>query len=354
MEKILKQCAGIDCSKDELVVTAGRLFSDLSVELRGTHCFSNNKRGFVALIKWIDKLTGSDRQTVFVLEATGVYHELLTLFLADSDKEVSVLLPTRAKAFSKTLSCKTITDRTASESLCILGLQRKLERWQKPDPVFMKLRSLCREKEQLIKERTALTNQLHASRHSAYAVAEIEQRIKKRAALIGQQLQQIQKQLKDLLQANPLLQQRVKVISSINAIGTTTAVTVLAETLGFALIRNRRQLASYAGYDVITKESGTSVKKPGRMSRKGNRHLRRAMYMPALTAINCNTAMKQLYNRLLQRHGIKKKALAAVQRKLLLLVYTIWKSGTNYQDGYQANNPKFLEQPIRTALTELA
>lgn len=354
MKKCLKQCVGIDCSQAELVVTSGKLGLDLSVHLNGSQSFLNKKKGFLTLLKWVDKVNDPTIRTTFVVEATGVYHELLVMFLVDNNREVSVVLPNRAKAFSKTLSCKTVTDNTASESLCIMGLQRKLTPWQKPDPILITLRSLCREKEQLLKQQVAINNQLHSEKISAFTVKESVQRMSRRLQFIANQIKEIQKQISDILKENEALKYRIDKICSIRGIGQITAIAVVAETLGFAMINSRKQLASYAGYDVIVKESGTSVKKPGRMSHKGNKHLRKAMYMPSITASVNNEALKQLYNRLLAKHGIKMKALAAVQRKLLLLVYTIWKSGMDFQENYEHNTHKNLEQSMKTALTELA
>jgi transposase len=59
----------------------------------------------------------------------------------------------------------------------------------------------------------------------------------------------------------------------------------LAETNGFELIRNKRQLTSYVGLDVKEKQSGTSVKGKPRISKSGNRHLRKAMHLLGLTAV---------------------------------------------------------------------
>ncbi|WP_332914699.1 transposase [Algoriphagus boritolerans] len=50
--------------------------------------------------------------------------------------------------------------------------------------------------------------------------------------------------------------------------GELTAVIVLAETNGFELVRNKRQLTSYAGFDVREKQSGTSVKGKPKISKK--------------------------------------------------------------------------------------
>jgi transposase len=355
MEKNLKQCAGIDCSKDELVVSFGVLTEELSTKPKATRCFTNNLKGFSSLLAWAEKLSSKEGEVLFVLEATGVYHEALSVFLIDHGKSVSIVLPNRASAFQKTLVCKTITDKTASESLCIMGLQRKLDLWQKPDEVFTLLRSLSRERNQLIKERTQTTNQLHAGQHSVFTSKATLQRARQRLQLIQEQIKQIEQQIKEVVQSSSALKVKVTKLCTIKGIAWSTAVNIIAETQGFALIKNRKQLASYAGLDVVEHSSGTSVKKTAHLSRRGNKHLRKSMYMPSLTAIVYNASMKELYLRLLSKHGIKMKALAAVQRKLLLLVYTLWKSGQDYNPLYENNKTsKLLEQPEKTALNELA
>jgi transposase len=108
----------------------------------------------------------------------------------------------------------------------------------------------------------------------------------------------------------------------------------LAETNGFELIRNKRQLTSYAGFDVKEKQSGTSVRGKARISKRGNRYLRKAMHLPALTAIKHSDRFKAIFLRLVSKHGIKMKAAVAVQRKLLEMIYTIYKTKTLYNEDY--------------------
>ncbi len=103
-----------------------------------------------------------------------------------------------------------------------------------------------------------------------------------------------------------------------------TAATVLAETNGFELIRNKRQLTSYAGLDVKEKQSGTSVKGKPRISKKGNKYLRKAMHLPALAAIRNDERFKAIFVRLVSKHGIKMKAAVAVQRKLLEMIFILF------------------------------
>src|SRR6185436_16002358 len=102
------------------------------------------------------------------------------------------------------------------------------------------------------------------------------------------------------------------------------------ETNGFDLIRNKRQLASYAGFDVKEKESGTSVKSIPKISKRGNKYLRKAMHLPALAAIRHDERFKAVFVRLMSKHDIKMKAAVAVQRKLLELMYTLFKKQIAY------------------------
>jgi transposase len=108
----------------------------------------------------------------------------------------------------------------------------------------------------------------------------------------------------------------------------------LAETNGFEHVKNKRQLVSYAGLDVREKQSGTSVKGKPRISKRGNRYLRKAMYLPALAAIRSNEQHRDIFARLVARHGIKMKAAVAIQRKILELIYVLIKNKTVYNEHH--------------------
>ena len=94
-------------------------------------------------------------------------------------------------------------------------------------------------------------------------------------------------------------------------------------------------MTSYAGLDVKEKQSGTSVKGKPRISKKGNTALRKAMHLPALSAIKHEEKFRELFARLVSRHGVKMKAVVAIQRKLLELIYLLHKNQTEYQPNYE-------------------
>lgn len=353
MKKMLKQSVGIDVGKDELVSKFARLHEDFQQEIVSSQAVTNNLTGFSKLLSWCDKLKAKEIELRFVMEATGVYYEALACYLVEKGHRVSVILPNRAKAFSKTLKVKTVTDMTAAESLAVMGLEKQLDDWQKPEEEINYLKQLNREREQLLQERSMIKNQLHAEQHSAWPVEQSIKRMKDRIRYVTKQIKQVELEMQHILKGNAILNNRIGKICTMVGVGQVTALSVVAETAGFNLIRNKKQLASYAGYDVVDKLSGTSVKGKPHISHKGNNNLRKAMHYPALTAIKHDPKMKQFYIRLLSKHGIKMKALVAVQRKMLVLIYTLWKNEQEYDPDYETKI-KYLGQSIKeTALTEL-
>lgn len=347
MNKIIKQAVGIDCGKQEFVASIGFLDSSLQPTIKATSNFSNDELGCKALITWLQKYVDPKVALQLIVEPTGVYHERLCYYVTDLGYSISVVLPNRAASFLKTLKVKTINDRISASGLALMGLEKKLDNWNPPNDIMKRLKQLCREREELIEDITSVKNQLHALTSSAIYAGTSIQRLQQRLDFSQAQLKEIEQEMKEVVASNDDLKQRFDNVCTIKGVGLITAITVVAETDGFSLIRNQRQLVSYAGLDVIKKQSGTSVNSVARISHRGNRHLRRALHFPSLAAMRFDENMQNLYGRLLSRHNIKMKAAVAVQRKLLVLIYTIWKKNEPY-------NPKYLEQSKKTALTELA
>jgi len=334
MKRILRQVVGIDVAQKELVVYFGLVNAELGIEMKAYKTFPNTLNGFAKLVVWAWKLKDADTTVRFVMEATGVYHESLAYFLDSESFDVSVVLPNKIANYFKTLDVKTVTDKTAAETICRFGLGRELDSWKRPHKVFKMMMQLCRERDQIVVERTVSKNQLHAEESEAQPHQPSIFRAKERINLFDRQEKEVQAELRVLIKNDESVDRLMTLLCSIPGVGTLTAATVLAETNGFELIKNKRQLTSYAGLDVKEKESGTSVKGQPRISKRGNKYLRKAMHLPALTAIRHDERFKAIFTRLVARHGIKMKAAVAVQRKLLEMIYTIYSTQQPYDKDY--------------------
>jgi len=335
MMNLLKQVLGIDVAQKELVVSLGRMNADLSIDLYAKRVFANKESGFIALIKWVGKLTDESIAVHYVMEATGVYHQKIAYFLDDRGYQLSIILPNKISSYMRTLDNKTITDSTCADAIAQFGLERKLDPWQRPNILYKKIQQLTRERSQVVDERVIAKCQLHAENAEAQPNDNSIKRLKSRIRFLNQQEKEIKQDIEACIKEDDAITKNIKNLTSIPGIGRLTAAIVLAETNGFELIRNKKQLTSYAGLDVREKQSGTSVKGKPRISKKGNRNLRKSMYLPALTAVKHINDYKELYARLLSKSGIKMKGLVAVQRKLLELTYVLFKNNTTFQNDYK-------------------
>ena len=338
MRKVVKQVAGIDVAQKELVVTLGRMLDDFSIELFSYKVFKNNDSGVKLLVDWVNKLTGYEVPVRYVMEATGVYHQKFAYYLVDNGCEISIVLPNKISNYIRTLELKTITDKSCSQAIAQFGLERKLDKWAKPKSIYKELQQLTRERNQIVQERSVIKNQIHAEKTESEPNQKSLERMQARIRFLNSQEKEIKADITDIVSKDSDLKQVINNITTIPGVGELTAVIVLAETNGFELIRNKSQLSSYAGLDVKEKQSGTSVKGKPRISKKGNRNLRKSMHLPSLTAVKWDENFKNIYARLISKNRIKMKALVAVQRKILELIYILFKNETVYDKEYITKN----------------
>jgi transposase len=330
--KILKQSIGIDVSKDSLACCIGSLSADGSESFSKTKTFVNAAGGFLELTKWVSTLR-TDQEVLFVMEATGVYYENLAYYLDQCNEKVSVLLPNKAKHFAGSLNVKTKTDSVDAQLLARFGLERKLDHWKISSKIMLEIKFLTREYREAKAKLVVIKNQLHAKNHSHGCPESVELRLKIQIDLLEKQLIEIEAEVKALIKTDNDLDHRITKLNTIPGIGFMTITTLLAETNCFALVKNAKQLASYAGLDIRHNQSGIKENKT-RISKKGNSFIRNALYMPALCAGRHNPAFKSFYSRLCDKKPAKKIAVTAVARKLLILVYVLWKNETSFNADY--------------------
>ncbi len=327
---ILKQTVGIDVSMNTIDAAFGTINSAQETRISKSKSFPNNLTGFKKLISWVfHKLIDENTPLVFVMEATGSYYESLAFFLAENNFELAVVLPNKVKKFADSLDIKSKTDSLDAIMLTRFGLERKLPRWNLPDPLLRDIKALTREYQYTKNLTTQIKNKLHALTHSYKPQKIIIKRLNQQLKLYKKQIEEIEAQLKNLVKENRFISQRVEKIEKIKGLGFISIITVIAETNGFALIRNLNQLASYAGLDVKLNSSG-KIRGRTTISKKGNSHIRRALFMHALSACRFNQYFKEHYQNLYNRKNNKMIAVIAVERKLLLLIYTIWIKNEDY------------------------
>lgn len=326
-------CVGIDVSKDTLQICV-KVSDDARTQGKIVRTFKvpNNATGFAEIVRKTEREPREN--TLYVMEATGVYHECLADFLHEKGLHTFVENATAVKNFARYRKLKTKTDRTDASVIAEYGLRTPMKEWHPFTPELAALRSLSREIQFLTERLSALKSQYHALLIAAHTYSKVLDAHLKVITVMEETRTSLRNDLMELVLQNGALDKKVRDVATIPGVKPLTVIQVACETNGFRECRNIRSLTSYAGLDVVQYQSGTIDRKT-HISKKGNARIRRLLYMPALTAARFNENVQRLYKRVVERNPeSKKKAVVASMRKLLILIYTLWKDGTTFEPGH--------------------
>lgn len=315
---------GIDVSAATLAVAVERLDREGFDERE----LANSAAGHRELIGWLRR---RDAVVRVALEATGIYSLDVALALDRAGIEVAVLNPKRVHQFAQTLR-RSKTDKADARVLAEYSRRMAFVRWQRPSLAALEVRAIGRHIAGLIQDHTRQSNRLHAAEGSGTTPALVRQDLKRAMAGIQKRVKRLRVQAVALIAQQPELKRKFRQLVSIPGIAETSALQLLAELAGLAPHMTVRQWVAHSGLDPAHQMSGTSLHRPSRISRHGNRYLRRALYMPALVAVRWDPHLKAFYQQLLSRQKTKLQALTAVARKMLHAIFGIFKTGTAW-DG---------------------
>jgi len=333
--KNLKYSIGIDVSMKDFVCCLSVINQEQEVKVKATHKFANTVTGFRLLLEWLKRHQKEEIPIVFVMEATGVYHQQLAWFLHHQGKAISILLPNKAKKYLQADGVRSKNDKIDARGLAKVGAEKKLEQWTPPSKELYTLRDYTRQHQSINEMHTATSNQLHSIEHSQFRNKDIIKQLKSTLRLLERHLKEMETIMGKMIKSDPVLNQHHQNICAIKGMGTLSFAVIAAETDGFALFDNAASLVKYAGYDVVENESGKHTGKT-RISKKGNSRIRRILHMPALCAVRDDQPhFQKLFERVYDRTRIKMKAYVAVQRKLLIMMYYLWKKGEKYNPDFK-------------------
>lgn len=315
---------GIDVSAATLAVAVQQ--EDQPFEER---IFDNTADGHKALIGWLQRRKARVRVS---LEATGIYSLDLALALDRAEGiEVAVLNPKLVHRFAQTLR-RSKTDSADAQVLSEYSRRMPFVPWSAPGLRGLQLRTISRHIQGLVVEHTRQNNRLHSAESSASTPRCVVNDLKRSMASLKLRIARLRREALELVRSDEEMRKRFELLISIPGIAAISALQLLGELAPLSPEMSVRQWVAHSGLDPAHQVSGTSVHKPSRISRAGNRHLRHALYMPALVAVRRDPHLKAFYETLLSRHKAKLQALIAVARKLLHCIYGVLRTQTHY-DG---------------------
>jgi transposase len=308
---------GIDVAKDHLDVAS----SESSRLLR----VPNSPEGFQTLLA---QLPPPDACQI-VLEATGVYHSELFLFLAEREYPVAIVAPDRVRHFAASFGRLAKTDALDARLLVRYSQHAEDLRFcAKPPENQRQLHALVTRRRQIVELLAQEKNHLEATRDPAMR-GDVEQLVE----LLQQRIKNLDEHIAKLCAADPHWSQLHHLLTSVPGVGPVTAVTLIAELPELGQI-NRQQIAALVGVAPINQDSGHTAKT--RRVRGGRTSVRCALYMAAFNASRCNPVIRQFAQRLAEQGKPYKLRITACMRKLLAILNTLVKNNTPWNSPAHA------------------
>ena len=305
--------AGIDVGARELVVA---ILRDGRPETPCT--LPNTPAGHRQLLRLLTRRGATAR---VCLEATGVYSLRLALALHRAARvEVMVVNPRAIKDFQRARLTRAKTDAVDAHGILEFLQRMEFVPWTPPADAVLALQQLGRRLVQLRGELTREQGRLHAIAFTPDRDGIIAKDLGAHIAHLQKRIKALQQAAAELAAKEPDLDTMVRRLCSVPGIGKLSALRLLGELLMLPADLKAKQWVAHAGLDPRPRQSGT-VDAPRHISRTGNRHLRLALFMPALVAIRRSPQIQAAYEGLLARGKKKKVALIAIMRRLL---HAIW------------------------------
>jgi transposase len=290
---------GIDVSKDRLdVAIAGRLES---WEL------TNDAKGIASLkVKLIQM-----KPKMVVMEASGGYEKRAYTGMMKAGIPAVVVNPTRVRHYAKAVGQYAKTDKIDAQIIACFA--RDIPQEVRPELTAHqeRLAALIVRRKQIIEMLTAEKNRLHTAHF------EMIDPIHDHIAWLHTRLDELNQQIDFLIDQIPEWKTNRQILETALGVGPVTSSTLVALLPELGLL-DRKQIASLVGVAPINADSGR--KRGYRRIFGGRAIVRSALYMAALSASRTNPIIAVFYQRLIDRGKLKKVALTACMRKLLVIL----------------------------------
>jgi transposase len=194
------------------------------------------------------------------------------------------------------------------------------------------LRALTRAIADLGAIHTQQNNRAHATAASQALPVLVVKEMQRHQKYLEQRMTRLRREALRLIVHDPDLDRRFRLMLTTTGIAETSALQILGELAVLPDMLDARQWVAFSGLDPRLFKSGKSVEKRPRISRGGSRHLRRALYMPALVALRRDPYLRGFYQNLLARGKARLQAVVAVMRKLLHALFAMFRTNQPY-DG---------------------
>lgn len=308
--------AGIDVGSEKLVLVIRKNGKPFDPQK-----YTNTRADHARMVKKLSKLPG----IIVCIEATGIYHFDLAIALHDAGVKVMVINPKASHNFAKVLMKNSKTDDVDANTLAVYAERMDFVAWTRPSNEKIALRCFSRRINALTNQKAAAKNHLHALSATEETPNAVVLDVKSAIAQLEKRIDRLTTEALALIGIHPELGRVLELLTGIKGIANTSAIALMGELLLLPPDLSHREWVKFAGLDPMAFDSGKSVHKKTRISKAGNSHIRAALYMPAMSAIQHDRYVKAYFQHLIEMGKLPLQGYCAVMRKLLHAIHGMLK-----------------------------
>ena len=301
---------GIDVGKEQLDVN---LYGQKRVKE-----WRNGPKERARLSEWV--VTQSPK--IVVVEASGGYESGLVSDLIERDVPVAVVNPTRVRSFARAAGILAKTDKIDARVIARFGATMEVQPTAKRDAARQQLNQWVTRRRQLIDIQIGEKNRLDTAPQA------LVDDIRRHIHWIQQEIEILEQRINQAIAENAEWQETARRLNTVPSVGPVTISTLIAELPELGQL-NRQKIAALVGLAPFNHDSGKFKGKRRIFGGRGG--IRKVLYMATLSAIRHNPIIKSFYRRLLDNGKLKKVALTACMRKLLVILNTMIKSKQDWK-----------------------
>lgn len=336
METAYQHFAGIDVSKATIDVCV-IVNDDKSAILHQS--FEQHKKGFAALKKWLKEITSKQVDRLFLcVENTGLYDDALLSYLFDEG--LAVCLENAANIKRSIRDNRGKTDKLDARNIALYALKHydELRLWEKPRKQIALLQQLLSERGRSVNALKML-QQAHKEK-AGFKWSGTTQSKPYLAGINGikKDIEQIERDVWELIKNDTSLLQMFMLITSIPAVGKITAYHFICYTNEFKQVKSGKQLSSYCGVVPFERSSGSSVHYKPRLSQHANKILKTLLHLCAVTAIKTKSAFADYYKRKKEENKNGLIIINGIRNKIALTIAAVIRNNQPYDEKYVYQN----------------
>jgi len=310
---------GVDVSKKTVDITY--VCNDQAIHRQ----FSNDSDGMTELMQWLKDLNNDVEQTLFCMEATGLYCFTITQFLAVNEIDTWVEHANQIKRSSSLDRGK--NDKIDSKRIALYAAKNldRLRLWKPMNATLESIKHLASLRTRLVETQKKLITPIQEFEEVGNLAMSklLAKTIKSSLASIDKDLKNLERKIIEIVNEDENLKQLFKVITSVVGIGFVTAINLLVHTNGFAVLKDARKLACYCGVAPFEYSSGSSIRGKTKVHFMANKKLKSNLHMASLSAVKLDADLKAYYERKVAEGKNKMSVLNAVKNKLLARVVAV-------------------------------